>query len=262
MYYPIGPGSLYRVTATNTAWPNPVKGHGAYYLPKQGNRYNRTQQLTVSCSEDPWVAITEGAYYQAMKWQNDIASSRINAVSYPLRSEHLFWAFRINPLPNVIDLENPLAVATFSYSPHVLTNPGRNYTGTQEIADDVRTYTPPLGSANPRPEGVKAPSVRTPRVGTFQPFQLALFVLEVPNIVPYDQRSVLVAKMCLEYEFLAAHDRSQVTFTTGAIDWVRPRFRISAIHNEPSVSPIPALDGRPGSKPIRLNRWLTLSICY
>jgi hypothetical protein len=177
MYYQIGAGPLHRVTRPNTTWPEPVQGLGAFYLPKGGNRYNTPHQVTVNCAEDPLVAITEAAFYQAHHWREAIASSLIHPVTYPLRSEHLFWAFRIVPLPPVIDLENPSAVAHFGYSPHVVTNPGQDYRATQEIANSVRSHVPPLGSPDPIPDGVRAPSVRTPRVGTYQPKQLALFVM-------------------------------------------------------------------------------------
>jgi len=173
MYYTIGHGNLYRITSAATVWPNPVRGHGAYYISKQGNRYNRPDQLTVYCSEDPVASITEGAFYQAIEWHSNMAYSRINAITYPLRSEHILWAFRIDLLPSVVDLESTEAIARFTYQPHILLNPSREYTRTQELADDVRAYTPPSGSPDPRPEGVKAPSIRTLRKGTFQPHQCA-----------------------------------------------------------------------------------------
>ena len=115
MYYPIGAGDLYRVTSSDTVWPNPLKGEGAYYLPKEGNRYNLVDQLTVYCAEDPLVAISEGAFYQGMQWQHDIAYSRMKAMTYPLLSEHRFWAFQIDPLPAVLDLENDAAGLLFRY---------------------------------------------------------------------------------------------------------------------------------------------------
>lgn len=155
MYYQIGSGDLYRVTGPNTTWPEPVQGLGAFYLPKGGNRYNTAHQLTVSCSEDPLVVISEAAFYQASKWRGAIADSLINAITYPLCSEHLFWAFRINPLPPVVDLEDPLAVAHFGYSPHVVTNPGQNFRATQEVATSVRGHVPPLGSPDPIPDGMR-----------------------------------------------------------------------------------------------------------
>jgi len=61
------------------------------------------------------VAITEGAFYQALYWQNVIASYRTKAATYPLVSEHLLWAFEIDPRPPVIDMESPLASNRFGY---------------------------------------------------------------------------------------------------------------------------------------------------
>jgi hypothetical protein len=140
MYYQIGDGDLYRVTRRDTVWPAPVQGLGAFYTPKQGSRYNRPHQRTVGCSEDAIVAITEAAFYQALKWREAIASSLAHAVAYPFRSEHLFWAFRIDPRPPVIDFEHAGAVGSFGYSPHVVTNPSQNYMATQDVADKVRGH--------------------------------------------------------------------------------------------------------------------------
>ena len=209
------------------------------------------------------MAITEAAFYQAIKWREAIASSLIHAVTYPLCSEHLFWAFLIDPRPPVIDLEEAAAVATFRYSPHVVTNPSQNYRATQEIADAVRAHTPPLGSPDPHPEGVRAPSVRTPKVGIYQPKQLALFVMDKDPIVPFDQRSNLSAKMRLEFEFFAAPPiNGAVDYQSVAINWMKPKFRLTQIPGEPSIAPLPVLAGRPGGIAIPLNRWRVLSISY
>jgi hypothetical protein len=246
MYYPIGDGDLYRVTGPDTVWPAPVQGLGAFYTTKDGSRYNRPHQRTVSCSEDPLVVITEATFYQALKWREAIASSLVHAVTYPFRSEHLFWAFRIDPRPPVIDLEHAGAALTFGYSPHVVTNPSQNYWATQDVADKVRGYAPPLGSPDPPPEGVRAPSVRTPKAGAYQPKQLALFVMDKDPIVPFDQRSQLSARMLLEFEFRAAPpDGGAVDYHSSAINWTKPRFRLTALAGEPFLTPVPALIGRP-----------------
>ena len=269
MFYQIGGGDLYRVTRPNTIWPVPVRGDGAFYIPKNGNRYNGPHQKTLSCSEDPLAAITEGAFYQALEWRDAIANSLVNAVAYPLVSEHDFWAFRIDPLPPVIDLEHAGARVAFGYSPHVVTNPGQNYRATQAIADSVRVFAPPVGSPDPIPEGVRAPAGRTPKIGAYQPKQLALFGMEKnppaphPPIVLFDQRSNLSAKLHLEYKFFAASPASgPVGYQSVAINWTKPKFRFSTIRGEPSISPVPVLVGRPGGKAISLNRWLTVNICY
>lgn len=263
MYYEIGEGDLYRVTRPNMVWPDPVRGRGAFYTSTEGSRYNRIQQLTVRCSEDPLVAITEAAFYQALKWREAIASSLIHAVAYPLRSEHLFWAFQINPHPPVIDLEHTIASANFGYSPHVLTNPSQNYLATQTIADRVRGHSPPGGSEDPLPEGIRAPSVRTPRIGEYQPKQLALFVMDRDPIVPFDTRSQLTATLHLELEFFATPPGTgAVDYQSPAINWTKPKFRLTAIEGQPSLSPVPALADRPGGTDIPLNRWRVVNVCF
>lgn len=264
MYYPIGDGPLFRVASASLGniWPDPVLGHGAYYVGIDANRYSRPDQLTVNCAEDPLVAITEGAYYQALKWQNDIASFRMKAVSYPLRSEHWLWAFTIHPRPAVIDLESPLASNHFKYSPHVLLNPSRLYSGTQAIADDVRTYIPPAGSGQARPDGLKAPSVRTPCAAGFQPHQLALFVRNMPGSIPFDRRSQLIAKMKIEFEFFTHPPVASVAYPHARINWPAPKFRVSAVAGEPSLPTVPAYAARPNSRDYVLNRWHRIDIVF
>jgi hypothetical protein len=264
MFYPIGHGPLYRVASANSGnvWPDPVLGHGAYYVGIDANRYSRPDQLTVYCAEDPLVAITEAAFYQALKWQINIASYRMNPVGYPLRSKHLLWAFRIHPRPPVIDMESPLACTRFTYSPHILLNPSRMYSGTQAIADDVRAYSPPEGSGQPRPEGVKAPSVRTPYGAAFQPHQLALFVRNMPGTEPFNQRSQLVGKMRIEFEFQTHAPISSVAYHHARINWAAPRFRVTGIPGEPLLSPIAAYPGRPAARTYSLNRWYRLRVVF
>jgi hypothetical protein len=264
MYYPIGPGPLFRVASpvSGNVWPDPVKGEGAYYGSRGGNRYSGPHQLTVYCSEDPLVAITEGAFYQAMEWQQALASSRMRTVSYPFRSEHLFWAFRIDPRPAVIDLENALASHHFRYPPHLLLNPSRDYSSTQALADDVRTYAPPAGAGQPNPEGIKVPSARTPCVKEYQPHQLSLFVMNTPTSSPYSQRATLVAKMKIEFEFLADAPVGSVTYQSARVNWSAPRYRVTTIPGEPSLLAIPAFASRPGARTSSLNRWHRISLIF
>lgn len=265
MYYPIGNDPLFRVASATSGnvWPAPVMGHGAYYVERGGNRYSGPHQLTVYCAEDPLVAITEGAFYQALAWQNEIASSRMRAVSYPLRTEHLLWAFRIDPPPPVLNMETALASNLFRYSPQVLLNPSRVYSATQAIADDARTYNPPAGSGTPKPEGMKIPSVRTPFANGFQPHHLALFVMNMPGTVPFDQRSNLVAKMKIEFEFFTAQPPPvSVRYEDARIAWSAPKFRVTAIPGEPRLSPVPAYPSRPNSRTYRLNQWYQIRIVF
>jgi hypothetical protein len=69
--------------------------------------------------------------------------------------------------------------------------------------------------------------------------------------------------MKLEFEFLAVNPgRGSVTYQSTAINWTRPKYRLSMIPGDPFVKPVPALVGRPGGKAIPLNQWLSLNICY
>jgi len=264
MYYPVGAGPLFRVASATfgNVWPEPVLGQGAYYVDAAGNRYSRPHQLTVYCAEDPLVAITEGAFYQALAWQQILASSRTKAVTYPLKSEHLLWAFTLAPPPPILDMEDPLASNRFAYAPHVLLNPSRAYSATQAIADDVRTYTPPAGSGQPKPEGMKIPSGRTPYAKGFQPHHLALFVINTPGVVPLDHRASLVAKMRIEFEFLTRPPAASVAFHHPRIDWGRPKFRVTPIPGAVALSPLPAYPGRPNPRTYSLNRWHRIAIVF
>jgi hypothetical protein len=255
MEHLIGPGTpLYRVTRPDETWPEVVMGLGAYFT--TGGRYNRPHQPTVYAADDPWVALTEGAFYQALRLQKTLADSSVVPVRYPLTSLCKLWRFVIDPPPPLIDLEHPDALRRFSYAPHMLFNPSREYRATRDLADEVRAYLPPDGSADPRPEGLKAPSVRAPRRGTWQPYQYALFVMRPSVQRPYEERGRLLDEWELTYEFQEPPPRRAVTFTSARIDWVKPRFRLGG----PSTAAIPAFAGRLGAQPYRPNRWYRLII--
>ena len=243
MYYIPGVAArLYRMTTPGSTWPTPLFGHGAYFItvaPKKliltrrasegsasepslarrvsmckdaklscrgntkGGRFNRANDPTVYCSEDPLVVITETAFYESLEWHRRISDHRLNPVGYPFVSRHSFWCFSIDPPPPLIDLQHSSAIAQFQFPPHMLLNPAlnprrglqlagqsanRDYFGTQELADEIRAYIPPAGSPNSRPEGIRAPSVRTAAVSGYQPSMLALFLFD-PKLgwwVPYD----------------------------------------------------------------------------
>jgi hypothetical protein len=114
--------------------------------------------------------------------------------------------------------------AYFTFPPHMLLNPAlnprrglqlagqsadRDYFGTQELADEIRAFIPPAGSPKPRPEGIRAPSVRTAAVSGYQPSMLALFFFD-PKLgwVPYENRASLIAQWDLVLEFLMLEGRS------------------------------------------------------
>jgi len=57
-----------------------------------------------------------------------------------------------------------MPVATFRHTRIEILNPGQAYETTQSLADRIRSFTPP----DPRAEGIRAPSVRTPGAGGYQ----------------------------------------------------------------------------------------------
>jgi hypothetical protein len=273
MYYALSAGArLYRVTSPNTAWPAPLLGLGAYFT--HGGRYNRAGQATVYCSEDPLVVITEAAFYEALEWQRRISVQRYYPMTYPLVSDHVLWCFTLDPPPPLIDLEHHQAQHTFQYPPHLIHNPSlnprqgiqlagqapsRDYTGTQELADEIRAYLPPPGTNQARPEGVKAPSVRMRRKYNFQPFHLALFVMDPRIQVPYEKRATFVNQWQLRLEFEQARPRQAVTNTTVEIDWVAPRFQLGPAGHPP----VPAYAGRPRAiEHTMAPQWYPVNIRY
>jgi len=255
MYYALGAGArLYRVTSPSTTWPTPLLGQGAYFT--HGGRYNRAGQATVYCSEDPLVVITEAAFYQSLVWQLRISAQRFSAMTYPLVSDHILWCFVLDPPPPLIDLEHRQAQHTFQFPPHLVHNPSlnprrgvqilgqpasRDYAGTQELADEIRAYLPPPGANQVRPEGVKAPSVRMRKKYSFQPFQLALFVMDPSIHLAFADRATLLNQWQLRLEFEEAAPRKAVSNTTVAIDWTAPRFQLGPI-GQPAL---PAYSARP-----------------
>jgi RES domain len=225
MYHRILPDTkLYRVTSLRTDWPTPLHGLGAYFT--KGGRYNRIYQPTVYCSDDPLVAIAEAAFYQSREWHEKISVYRVNPVPYPLITSHRLWCFAFKTLLSLIDLMSDNAFFRFQFSPHMLLNPSQIYAATQQLADDIRGLIPPPGSTDPRPEGLRAPSVRTPISGNVQPCQFALFVSDPALLVPFEHRATLLEKWNLSFEFLEADSHLPVSFNSKSIDWQRPQYRL------------------------------------
>jgi RES domain-containing protein len=272
MYYPLGSGTpLYRITATGVTWPTPLLGQGAYF--NKGGRYNAAGQATVYCAEDPLAAIAEAAFSDALDWQLKSSNHRLNPVTYPLVSTHQLWTFSLDPAPAIIDLEHPQAVQLFQHTPHMLLNPSlnpargshvlgqplaRDYFGTQGLATDIRGHTPPPGSPDPRPEGIKAPAIRMKRISTYRPHQLALFLLTPVVHTPYENRSILINQCELQVKFLQSNPRQAVTIQTVDIDWCKPQFLIRGS----TVAPIPAYVPRPLATIIDPNIWYDLDLQY
>ncbi len=255
MYFPLTDATnLYRVTSDGTAWPTPLLGQGAYFT--QGGRYNRVGQPTVYCSNDPLVVLAEAAYYQALQWQQRLSVYRFNPMTYPLVSHHKFWCFQIDPSPSIVDLQSVNAMHKFGYPRHLTQNPSQQYTGTRDLADEIRAHIPPSGSPDRRPEGIKAPSVRTPNVAGFQPYQLALFVFDSVVHQPYENRSTLIQEWELVMQFQQLAPRAPVDFNTEHIDWHRPQVQFRATGGPA----IPVNPLRPRAREYHPGRWYRISI--
>jgi hypothetical protein len=254
MFYTPADGTLYyRVTQEGTLPASVLSGMGSYVT--LGGRYHRPHQRTVYASDDAIVPITEMAYYQVLEWQERIGSGRAGTPiplskpippAYPLVSSHLLWCFTLTKPPRIIDVDDPNAYTTFQHAPIEILNPGRAYETTQALADRIRAFTHPH---HPRPEGIKAPSVRTPVSGGYQPAQYALFVMSGRKL-----SGQIVGRADLTLEFLDQAG-NPVSRSTRVVAWVRPRFQLHGLY-----ATIPAFTPRPGSQPYQPDQWYPIEI--
>lgn len=254
MFYTSAAGTrYYRVTRHGLRPSSVLSGMGSYYT--LGGRYHRPQQRIVYASDDALVSITEMAYYQALEWQERIGGGRAGTPmprqrpappSYPLVSSHVLWCFTLAAPPVVIDLDDPGAYTTFQHAAIEVLNPCQAYETTQALADRIRAFTAP---DHPRPEGIKAPSVRTPVSGGYQPSQYALFVMRGQKL---EGRIAWRADLTLEFLDEAGN---AVGRSTRVVAWSRPRFQLRGL-----AAPIPAFALRPGSRPYHEGRWYPIEI--
>lgn len=243
----------YRVTRRGTSAPSVLSGMGSYYT--LGGRYHRPHQRTVYAADDALVSITEIAYYQALEWQDRIGGGRTGTPiplpkpappTYPLISSHLLWCFKLDHQPMVIDVDDPNAYTNFQHEPVQILNPGQSYTTTQDLSDRIRAF---ISAHHPRPQGIKAPSVRTPTVGRYQPYQYALFVMSGRKL-----KGQVLWKADLTLEFLDEAG-NPANPNTRDVAWTRPRFQLNGL-----PTAIPAFTPRPGSQAFHQGRWYDVAI--
>jgi hypothetical protein len=254
MFHTPAAGALYyRVTRLGTRPFGVLSGMGSYYT--HGGRYHRPHQRTVYASHDALVSIIEMAYYQALEWQDRIGGGRTGSPialprpappAYPLLSPLLRWCFTLAAPPRVIDVDDPIARATFQHTQLEILNPAQAYTMTQSLAERIRTFRHPQ---HPPPEGIRAPSVRTPATAGHQPSQYALFVTSGRKL-----RGQISWKADLALEF-CDEAGNPVGPNTREVAWTRPRFRLNGL-----PAPIPAFGQRPGSRALRPGRWYPIEI--
>ena len=96
------------------------------------------------------VSITEMAFYQALEWQDRVGGGRTGTPipllkpappTYPFESSHSLWCFTLTAPPSVIEVDDPIAYATFQHAPIEILNPGQAYETTQSLGDRIRSFT-------------------------------------------------------------------------------------------------------------------------
>jgi hypothetical protein len=249
------PGTpFYRVTDRGRTWPDVLSGAGAYF--SFGGRYNRVQQRTVYAAEDPLVSIAEYAFHQAVDLQRLIGGGPLSShppllpPPLPLVFEHFLWCFTLQNAPQVIDVEDPVAIHTFHHRLYELLNPSReDYHRTAMLADLIRHHPNPQ---HPIAGGILAPSVRTPSSGGYTPQQHIFFVPHNALAIP----GALIRRWRLSIEFVDPA-LQQVTLATRNIAWNRPRFRVRGAH-----APVPAFANRPHSHAFVPGTWYQTEINF
>jgi hypothetical protein len=234
---------FYRATRIGTTWSKVLRGDGAFYT--DGGRYNTTHQPTAYTADDPIVAISELAFYQAMSWQRDIGSRLTPDLEFPLVSEHLLWCFTLDNPPKILDLSNDISRQVFTYHRFALVNPSSYHQATRELADKIRMH--PNAEA-PNVGGLKAPSVRAIPVGGGYACQTVLF----PG--PKGIKASRVGRLNLTLEFLDGGGQS-VDGETAVINWSDLRFQLHG------GSTTILLDSAcRGGIPIPIDEWIPLTI--
>jgi hypothetical protein len=251
---------FYRVIGPGRHWNDVLAGRGAYFGRAHGGRYNRSRQKTVYASTDPLVAITEYAFYEALRWQEAIGTTALQHQHQlpPFRTapkkRPRLWSFHLTPPPTILDVTDPAAFNTFHHPPYVLVNPSSSsYVPTQDLMDAIFHH-PPLLPGNPI-QGVQAPSMRTPPVGNNRRLQQVFVLAAKQNRLP----GVAVDSWDLDIEFLDAVG-APVTIHATAVNWHRPRFQL---YPRGGAGAIPALVHAPGGIAVyQPNVWHSLEIIY
>jgi hypothetical protein len=255
MLHTPAPGTpFYRVTDRGRSGSDVLSGAGAYF--SFGGRYNRVQQRTVYAAEDPLVSIAEYAFHHAIHLQTLIGGGPLSAhpplppPRLPLASEHFLWCFTLRNAPQVVDVEDAVALHTFHHRPYELVNPSsRDYHRTAMLADLIRHHPNPH---HPIAGGIIAPSVRTPPSPGYTPRQHVFFVPH--NVLAIPGTLLRRWKLTIEFRDVAGQN---VTSQTRGIDWARPWFRLGGAR-----TPVPAFPQRPHSQPCAPGAWYQIEIKF
>ncbi len=240
---------LYRVSRTRDTWADVLAGNGAFFSP--GGRYGTSGQPTAYTSEDPLVALTEFGWHLGLSYC--VALGGHQPPPYPLSETAKLWRFHLTTPVTLADLTNPAAAHQFGFPAHLPYNPHPNqYHAAQAVATRLRAH------PNPRPEGLLAPSVRTPAATGYDPRQVVLFALPAPAVVPLALagRTALLDQWDIELEFGTAGTHQSVGPTDPLVGWSAPWVRLSGANAVPKFTP------RPGSKPFTTGTWFKLDVRY
>jgi RES domain len=259
MWYTLPAGTpLYRVTRTEDTWADVLAGYGAFFL-RNGGRYHTAGQPTVYASEDPLAALTEFGWHAGLTFCDDLGN-HASTLPYPVSTRAKLWQFDLTTQVVLADLTSAATVQQIAltlnqpfpvqlpWNPH----PDR-YHASQAIATRLRA------NANPRPEGLLAPSVRTAVAGAHHPRQVVLFVLPVAQNLAQQtlaQRANLLDQWDIDLEFGTAGTHLSVGPTDPLVAWSAPWVRLSGANAVPKFIP------RPGSKPLTTGTWFALDVRY
>jgi len=254
---------FYRAGDKGLRWHQLLTGMGAFLGNKKTGRYHGSRQRTVYAASDPLVTVTEAAFYEALGWQWRIGTTTLpqtHRLPPLLATSYRLWAFRLDPPPTVIDVEDPAGYPLFGHPPFVLRNPTANdYRPTQDLMDAV--FNLPANAHGQKAWGVKAPSVRTPRVSlsqpgqVYQPFHYAFIVQPKQSRLP----ATLLGSWDLEVEFLDQDSQASATPYTAVVDWQRPQFQLVP---RAGAGAIPAPAGRPGAVDYQPNQPYRITINF
>lgn len=241
---------LYRVTRTEDTWDDVLLGAGAFH--GDGGRYSLSGQPTVYAREDPLVALTEFGWHAGLTLYETLGGYT-PALTYPLLTSAKLWQFHLSTAVLLADLTSPVAALQLGFPAHLPYNPHPHlYHSSRGIATKLWAH------KKPRPEGLFAPSVRTPVVNGYSPKQVVLFALPAPTVVPQSlaQRATLLDQWEIELEFGTASTSQSVGPTDPHVAWATPWVRLSGTH------PVPRFPARPRSKQFPVGTWFTLNVQY
>jgi len=152
--------SYFRITSPsfNTADPSKhalvVNGEGAFRN-RSGARYNKFAQKTVYLTEDIETCLAESLFYFNRKIVESLEELHKNKHhTLPLfKEKFVLWEVIFDkPAPDILDLEAPGALSTFTIFPSLLYNPSQDYEHLKEKREDIQF----AGY-----KGLRAPSSRT-----------------------------------------------------------------------------------------------------